>query len=225
MVDQGASLHACAMLSSKKSAIVSSMPKLPSQAVAVPLGLFAAMLVGLGVTACGGTSGKATSLARNSSRPVGAISSTAAHRTDFDNDADHNDDDGKVLAYGRAAGTAERGIATALVKRYYAAAAADDGARACRLLVPLLAEIAAEANEHVPATQRTCPIALARLFRVHHSLLVHKSTSLEVFAIRLKGERMLVVMQFPPLPEARQIEERKVGGVWKIFSILDGIIE
>jgi hypothetical protein len=200
------------------------MPKPPAQTILVPLGVLAAVIVGLGANACGGASSNATSLARNSSTPVGAASSTT-HRTDFDNDADNNDDDSKVLAYGKAAGPKERRIATALVRRYFAAAADHNGARACRLLVPLFAEIAAEANEHVPATQRTCPIALARLFKRHHSVLVHKNTSLEVFAVRVRGERMLVVLQFPPLSEARQIQERRVGGTWKIFQILDGIIE
>jgi hypothetical protein len=191
-----------------------------SAILAAPLGLLAAILVGLGVGACGGVASRG----HDTSTPVGASTSTP-HRTDLDNDGDNNDDDGKVLAYGHAAGAGERRIATTLVKRYFAAAAAEDGARACRLLVPLLAEIAAEANEHAPAADRTCPAALSRLFRRHHPLLVHKSASLEAIAVRVRGRRMLVVLEFPPLPEARQIEERRVGGVWRMFSILDGIIE
>jgi len=191
-------------------------------AVREPLGMLITVLLGLGVTACGssGVASRATGAATS----VSAISS--AHKTDRDNDGDNNDDDGKVLAYGHAGSAAERRIAVSLAQHYFAAAAAEDGSHACRLLAPLLAESVAEVDGHTPALRgRTCAVVMSKLFKVHHRLLAEKNASFEVIAVRARGDRMLAVLEFPPMPEVRQIEERRVDGVWRIFALLDGIIE
>jgi hypothetical protein len=189
----------------------------PHSSIAAWLGVLACLTLGLGVCACGGS---------GTSRSGAVGANASAHRTDFDDDGDHNDDDAKVLAYGHAAGAPERRVATALVKSYFGAAAAEDGSRACRLLAPLLSETVVETDGHTPALRgRTCAAVMSKLFAVRHRLLAEKSSSLRVYAVRAKEDRMLVVLQFPPSPEARQIEERRVAGRWTIFALLDSIIE
>jgi hypothetical protein len=186
--------------------------------------MLAALLLGLGVAACGNSNKGATSSAAVASTSATITAST--HKPDRDNDGDNNDDDAKVLAYGHAANATEWRIAVALAKRYFAAAAAEDGAQACRLLAPLFAESAVELVGHSSAARdRTCATTMSKLFSAHHRLLAEKDASIKVVAVRVKGDRMLAVLEFPPLPEVRQIEERRVGAAWKIFALLDGIIE
>lgn len=183
----------------------------------MPLCILASLALGLGVCACGNSGA-------GPSRAAGVHA--AVHRTDFDNDSDHNDDDAKVLAYGHAAGPAERQIAVALTKSYFAAAAAENGARACQLLAPFLAETVFETDGSALALHsHTCAAVMSKLFQVRHQLLVEKSASIKVIVVRVKGNRMLVVLEFPPIPEARQIEERRIEGRWTVFALFDSIIE
>ncbi len=185
------------------------------------LGMLATIPLWLGVAACGDSNDGSASRATPATVTAGST-----YKTDRDNDGDNNDDDGKVMAYGHAANAAEWQIAAALAKRYFAAAAAEKGERACRLLAPLFAESAVEMVGHSPAGRdRTCATTMSKLFEVHHQILAEKNASIKVIAVRVKGVRMLAVLEFPPMPEVRQIEERRVGVAWKIFALLDGIIE
>jgi hypothetical protein len=179
------------------------------------LGTLALLALCLGIAACGDSG----------ARPAGA-SAPSSHERDRDNDDDHNDDDARVLYYGHAADAADRRSSIALVKRYFAAAAAEDGKRACGLLVPLLAESVVEEDGRSPGLRgRTCAAVVSKLFKMRHRMLLEKRAALEVIAVRVKGDRGLVVLNFPEIREARQLGERRVDGRWKLHELLDGIIE
>lgn len=120
----------------------------------------AAVALCLGITACGGTSGKSAAVGS----PI--------REDDRDNDYDQNDDDSQTVYYGHAAGAADERSSVALVRRYYAAAAAGDGAKACSLLVPLLAETTAEeAASSTTLHGKTCPVVASELFKRDHGQL------------------------------------------------------
>lgn len=131
-----------------------------------------------------------------------------------------------MLDYGNPANAADWRRSVALVKRYFAAAAAADGAGACRLLVPLSAESVVERDGGSPPLRgRTCAVVMSKLFRLHHRMLAEKSAALEVIAVRIKDDRGLAVLNFPEIHEARQIGLRRVRGTWKVVDLLDGIME
>lgn len=204
------------------------------------LGGLAVVALCLGIVACG-----------DSSKRPGATTDVASNRSaqenDRDNDGDHNDDDGRVLFYGHAASAADRRGSVALVTSYFAAAAAADGAKACALLVPLLAESVVEEDGRSPALRgRTCAEVMSKLFRLHHRTLVEKRAALQVIAVRVEGNKGLAVLNFPGIREVRrlgegsevlvapdsrgthevrQLGERRVDGTWKVLDLLDGIIE
>jgi hypothetical protein len=145
---------------------------------------------------------------------------------DRDNDNDNNDDDARDLNYGHAATPAEERSVAGLVRRYYAAAAAGDGAQACRLLVPLTAESVVEDDGRSPSLRgRTCTVVMSKLFKLQHRTLAGKSAALEMFAVRIKGNRGLALLEFPEIHEVRQLGLRRVAGTWRIVDLLDGIIE
>lgn len=197
-------------------------------------GPLAIALLGLGIAACGGSSRDTTSQGA-SNTAGGSATATAASsvaptqgylKNDRDNDGDHNDDDAGVLLYGHAANAANGQTITALVTHYFAAAAAQDGARACSLLAPFIAESVAETYGHTPPLLgRTCAVVMSKLFKQHHGDLVNKNAALHVIRVGLEGNKGLVALYFPTIPEVRQIAVRRSGGTWKMLELLDGILE
>lgn len=158
----------------------------------------------------------------------GASSSASTHTTqrDRDNDNDNNDDDAHILNYGSAPSAAESQELTSLVRRYYAAAAVENGAKACSMLYPLLAEMAAE--EHAEASvhgSRTCARAMTELFKQRHTVLTGESATLKFYRVRVKGDKALTLVSFAAIPEVRQLLERRVNGSWTIDALLDTILE
>jgi hypothetical protein len=90
--------------------------------------------------------------------------------------------------YGHPAGTTDRRAIIALVKRYYAAAAAGDGKGACAMLVPsLLKSIPVEYGQLGASYLRgakTCAAVLLRLFESRHREL---SVPVAVIGVFVKG--------------------------------------
>jgi hypothetical protein len=185
------------------------------------LGTLAVVALCLGVVACGDSGERHATGASATVAP-----SAATHENDRDNDGDHNDDDGRVLNYGHPASAADRRSSVTLVTRYFAAAAAADGAKACALLVPLTAESVVEEDGHSAALSgRSCAAVMSKLFRLHHRMLVEKRAALEVISVRIEGNKGLAVLDFPEIHEVRQLGVRRVDGAWKVVDLLDGIIE
>ena len=150
----------------------------------------------------------------------------STHHNDRDNDGDHNDDDGKVLYFGHAADAVDRQVSVALVTRYFTAAAAENGTAGCSMLAPFVAESVAEDDGQAPPLLgKTCHVVLSKLFKLHHQLLVEKHVTLRVIGVRVKGNRALAILDFPKIPEVRQMPERRIGGRWWLLDLLDGILE
>lgn len=187
-----------------------------------PFGPVAIVAACLGLLACGSSS-KST----RSTTTYGLAAVTAYfphHPGDRDNDTDRNDDDSHYLEFGHLAGPIDRRETVDLVKRYFVAAAAEDGAKACALLAPFVAESVAEVYEE-SLKSKTCASAMTILFRRHHSSLVAKHKSLQSPEVRVEGNVALVILEFPPLPEVRQIPLRRVNGTWTVLELLDNFLE
>jgi hypothetical protein len=194
--------------SKRKEAAASRRPRWPHALATVALCV--------GIAGCGGAGGK----------PAAARSGPPARENDRDNDYDHNDDDSQTVHYGHAAGAADERSSVALVRRYFAAAAAADGARACALLVPLVAEsIAEEAVGSTVLHGKTCPTVASELFTREHRQLEQKRSALEVYAVRVNGNRGVILIEFPTIGrELRQIAERRIHGAWRIAELYDTFV-
>jgi hypothetical protein len=155
-----------------------------------------------------------------------ARSARSHQQRDRDNDGDNNTDDQHVLGFGRPADTGESQAIGALIANYYAAAAAMDGAKACRLLAPFVAEAVVERHGHVQALRgKTCAAVISRLFKLNHGDLTTKRATLKVMRIGVEGNRSLIAVEFPTIPEMRQLSARRSNGRWGMLSLLDGIVE
>jgi hypothetical protein len=150
----------------------------------------------------------------------------STHNNDRDNDGDHNDDDARIVYFGHTADTADRRSSVSLLTRYFAAAAAGNGAAGCAQLAPFLAEsLAEEYGRSSGLRGATCPAVLSKLFRLHRGMLVRKWATLRVVGVRVEGDRALAILYFGAIPETRQMTERRVGGVWRLVQPFDGLIE
>jgi len=195
-------------------------------------GRLMAMLAATAVALCGGCAHSGTDSAPATHPGVRAVAprafpGLASRSRDRDDDLDHNSDDGGVLGFGHAADAADRRGVTALVIRYFAAAANADGASGCRMLTPPVAETVAERDGGSPQLSGgTCAVVLSKLFAWYHSALVEKQRTLTVTGVRVQGARVLAILEFPTMPEKiRQIDGRRVSGSWKLFELLDSIVE
>jgi hypothetical protein len=178
-------------------------------------------LLGVSVCACGSSSPKAGA----TTAQVGT-DSTSTHKNDRDNDGDHNDDDQNVLGFGHVADVSDTQVITTIVTHYYAAAATENGKAACALMAPFIAESVAEQDGHSPALHgSTCAVVMAKLFKLHHRELAGKNASLKVMRIGVEGDKSLVALEFPEIPEVRQVTLRQVGSNWGLITLLDGILE
>jgi hypothetical protein len=207
------------------------------------LALLAIALLGQSAAACGGTSKATGSASQASSRiaATGAKAATASSATstqnyakadrDKDNDVEAPYDDtnnNEELNYGRAASSVDKQAIAALIKRYYAAAAAGDGAKACSMLYVTFAEAVPEDYGTSPPGQpymrgKTCPAVMALLFKHDHSQLIAELPLLEVRRVRLEQHHGLAVLSFGTMPE-RQIPVQRERRTWKIEALLDSAL-
>ena len=197
----------------------------------------------MGIAACGST-GKATTTApqgtnstESSSSTNGATPAAAAtaptetasgaalaklsDKIDNDNDREKHTDD---YRFGHAASPADRRAVTAVVKRYYTAAAAGDGKTACALSYSLFVEEIPElyGTPSGPPGLRgtTCPVILSKLFRQRHQQLSAEHATLVVDTVRVEKLRAFAVMSFKTVKEHDILLHRE-HRAWKIYELLD----
>ena len=164
--------------------------------------------------------------------------SNHTYSAEYDNDADFDDDrarqlgyrdsdDIEIVDYGRAASSAERQALTAVVERYYAAAAAADGRVACSLLALAFAKSIPEdygrGGGSGPAYLRgkTCSAVMSLLFKHEHRQL---SDKIEVTDVRIKGREALALLGTKTEHASYLILEHQRGGTWGIVGLLASVL-
>lgn len=194
-----------------------------------------------GALACGRTGKDGArifdSSATRSTSTVQAESSAKSYRTG-DNDVDDeygeddpaSNDDYPLTEYGHQASAVERQKIASLLERYYEAAAAEDGAKACSLLYsrlardPWLTKTVPEDRFSYPVRVRVfpgerCPQVTSALFKRRHRGLLQKALTLQVTAVRVSGSHGVAVLGFKTAPEHWMPVVRE-DGVWKTQALL-----
>lgn len=140
---------------------------------------------------------------------------------DTDEDDEHpltagNDDSSLFSTYGTSASPADSRVIGALVKRYFAAAAASNGAAACALLDVTLAHQLVEGEP----SSGDCARALSlQLVRQHELLAADDVATMTVIYVHVKGSLGLAALGFRKAPEQQIIVERE-GGEWKVDALV-----
>lgn len=208
-----------------------------AMAVRVQWMLLASVWLGLGLAACGGAgrdSGTDSHVSLSATRATEATSSgrtrTAVLVAPSSGDRDHDSseqtafdsDDGRSLSFGHAASPADRRTIAAVVKRYYAALAAQDGARTCALLLAVVAESVPE-EIYGPSgltSGMTCTEVASELSAESHPQLVAEDHTLRVIGVRVRRRLASALLRFSGR-SARHILLYREGGAWKIGTLGD----
>jgi hypothetical protein len=194
----------------------------------------------LALAACAGGHDHTANIS-SATRPRAAQATTAPRPTGpggfLASDADADQDDaGKQSFYlkpsrhdsfvtegeGPKATAADRRAVTTLVKRYYAAGAAEDGARACPMLSSALR---AGLSETWGSTGRTgggtgCTMALSLFFRQQRQLLEAADVAtMVVVDVRVRDDRATALLGFRAIPVGSIHIERE-HGVWRMDDLL-----
>jgi hypothetical protein len=196
--------------------------------------LLALALLGFGFGSCG-SSDTATGAKRaaDQRRPTHGKPSdptgSSVDRPDHDGDGDAHaatarsffDEDDSERHFGHAARVPEARVVAALVERYYTAAAAHDGARACALLDGGLA--AAFAQERSGGNAATGAGACAA---VVEPLLAHsfqwstaQAARLQVREVRIADDQGLALVDVNS--DDREILVQREGSAWKMAGLFD----
>ncbi len=147
--------------------------------------------------------------------------------TDGDDDVpgSHGDtDNDEFLTFGPAADTAERQVIVATIRRYYAAAVAGDGVRACSMLFAPIAEAVVEERGQTMGSPsprgEVCAQVLSKLFKQHRRELVEDVRLIDVSEIQVKGNRGMARVRFGATRERLERLQRE-RGVWEMSVLLD----
>jgi hypothetical protein len=133
-------------------------------------------------------------------------------------------DDNGIVDYGHLASATDDKAVTALVKRYYTAAVAGDGASACSMIIPSFARAVPE--DYGRATGPTylrggksCPAVMSLLFKHSHQQLAAGATTLEVTGVRVSGNQGFALLGSRVTP-ASDIPVQREAGAWKVDALI-----
>lgn len=173
-------------------------------------------LLCVAVCACGGTTGgKSPSSAVDVSTGTSSASDTQTSRPP------QNDD--YIQSYGHEASGADKRAISKLVKNYYAAAAADDGAKACRLIYSTLEEGIPEDYGKPPGPPewkgKTCAVVMSKVFKHVPGQPAAVLAATRVTGIRLIGNHGFAQLSSSAVPTG-EISVQREGKAWKIETLL-----
>ncbi|MGC2373172.1 MAG: hypothetical protein WA484_04780 [Solirubrobacteraceae bacterium] len=160
-------------------------------------------VLGLGVCACGsatggmGSTSEASSASQALSNVVKMVSDGQTIELEVPNPREDRGDDMTIYAYGRVSSGHERQAITAVVNRYYAAAAAGDSAAVCSLTLSSLArslpeDYGAGAGPSYLRGSKTCHAVMSKIFKHFHAELTGKT---EVTNVRVEGNQAIAFLR------------------------------
>lgn len=182
------------------------------------LAVLAIVILSVLAAGCGGT-GKEASVSSSTESASSAATAASTHAPTPESRG--------VTEFGHEASPADRRAIALLVKRYYAAAAADDGATACSLIYSPLSESVAEDYGQAPAPASlagtTCEEVMGKLFRQVPGQPSAVLAATEVTGVRVKGRKGFALLRSKAIPEGDIAVERELG-VWKVGGLIGGVL-
>jgi len=135
-------------------------------------------------------------------------------------------DDVEIEIYGKPATPAEWQATEAFARGYFAAAVAEDGARACPMLAswlgPTLGGSYEGPKDPTYLHGKTCPEIMTKLFKHRHRLMAKEAKGLEVTDVRVTGHTAFILLAFKGIRERRFMGlEREGANGWKLEALMD----
>jgi hypothetical protein len=204
--------------------------------------MLASTLLGLGATGCAaGTATTPTSPPSHTTGPTDDAtagppthggSATGYLKNDGDKDFDDAEHDrgnpeGDASAlfapFGHRASPADAQAVTRLVRSYFAASAADDGAKACSLLAASLARgVGPDPGRSTGGVRSGCAASMSLLLeQQHRQLIAEDVATMVVTRVHVKGNLGVAALGFRRVPESEILVEREAH-TWKIDALFAG---
>jgi hypothetical protein len=149
---------------------------------------------------------------------------------DGDNDTDnrtgtyYDRDDNSARGYGHMADARDGQSIRALVKRYYDAAARQDGAAACSIIVANVARAVPMDLGRPPGPPylhgSTCPEVMSKILKQNRGQLTRYAAALKIIDVRVNGDHALAILGFNGLP-GRQLRFARENHTWRLEVLLD----
>jgi hypothetical protein len=132
----------------------------------------------------------------------------------------HDEDDQRSLSFGRPASAQDTQAVAAIVKRYYSAAAARSGVKACSTMAPVFARaVPLDYGKFGPSYLhggKTCAAVLSLLFKHLHLQLTE---AIQVTDVRVSGSQGFAFFGSKRNP-ASQIALNRDGRSWRIAQLV-----
>ncbi len=152
----------------------------------------------------------------------GSLEAESRQSARSDRDGDH-DNHQAIVGFGVSASATEQRFIANAIRRYYAAAAVEDGNAACALLARSFARTVAPEYGHTNYLQgASCPAVLSKLFKRAHGEFAADHRTLILDTVRLKGESGIAIVSWTQSSREGQIALRREHGVWKVAALIDG---
>jgi hypothetical protein len=193
--------------------------------------LLLAALTSVGCCSCGSTNHAVRSSVSSTvllapsteSSKSGIANDTSTSTTETDSKGRGDEGVGAISKYGHPAQGPEKRAITALVRAYYVAAAADDGAKACSLLYSLLEEAVPENYGQPPGPPslrgKTCATVLIKLFKQVPNQSSSVLAKTEVTGVRVRGRVGFAQLRSSGMPMG-QISVEREHQSWKVSSLI-----
>ncbi|MFZ1154788.1 MAG: hypothetical protein WAN93_07785 [Solirubrobacteraceae bacterium] len=178
-------------------------------------------LLGLGATACG--SSKSTGSTSQAVSAVSTVSGTTTTTTSSSETSHPPQDDSHITTYGHEATEPDKREITQLVKSYYAAGLADDGAKACSLIYsPVAKSVPEDYGQSTTSSVlhgKTCAVVLSKVFRHLPEQSTADLATTKVTGVRLSGDNGYVQLSSKMIPTGEMVVQRQ-GHVWKVGVLI-----
>jgi hypothetical protein len=194
------------------------------------VGLLAIALLSAGAGACGRTGTSRSSVAEPPSLPARhPTADTGAFHKGVDGDFDdgysdhpYDNDNGEIVDLGSAASAADERAVASVLKRYYVAAAAGDGATGCSLSYLSSSVVEDFGRPPGPPALRgtTCAVVMSKIFKQRHAELAAEAATVHVAAVRVKGDVGVALLSYGSSSRAEHyIRVHRNHDAWEVGEL------
>jgi hypothetical protein len=181
------------------------------------------LLMALAVGGCGGAGKAATSTTAAEQMPLQMRTEAAAQDSPETPARFSEQKTRRYLTFGRVAGPTETRAAAVVVERYYRAVAVNDGATACRLMYPSMAQATPETIGPLAGRHESCATVMTLLFRTRDGSPTRDVAGIVVAKLRVKGARGIALLRSPTMHEG-EIVLRREGRRWMVLDRLGSVL-
>lgn len=168
-------------------------------------------LLSVGVAACAGSGAHEKTALVKLQRPAQQVTPLNVRKTR------------SYLTFGQPASDVDTNAVAIVVKRYYAAVQANDGAKACAQIARTMARAIPEDVGPLAQHHKSCAVVMSRFFKERSGRPTANVAAIEVTSVRIKGDQAIALLRSPAM-HAGELTMRREGKVWKVSDLIGSVL-